>query len=142
MALIVDKHRPRSLDQLTYHDDLSDRLRSLVGRLDSFFLLYTVHTQFIFILFNIHYSYTINTNSSTRIGTIRRLPPSPPLRTIRRRQKNPHRMHPQRTLRPLSRENKNRFPCLPTLILIPKTRIQYRILSISSRNHPFRCRKL
>ncbi|KAF7887354.1 uncharacterized protein EAE97_004228 [Botrytis byssoidea] len=29
MALIVDKHRPRSLDQLTYHDDLSDRLRSL-----------------------------------------------------------------------------------------------------------------
>ena len=31
MALIVDKHRPRSLDQLTYHDDLSNRLRSLVG---------------------------------------------------------------------------------------------------------------
>ncbi|RAL64036.1 hypothetical protein DID88_003224 [Monilinia fructigena] len=29
MALIVDKHRPRSLDQLTYHDDLSERLRSL-----------------------------------------------------------------------------------------------------------------
>ncbi|PQE24499.1 Replication factor C subunit 5 protein [Rutstroemia sp. NJR-2017a WRK4] len=29
MALIVDKHRPRSLDQLTYHNDLSERLRSL-----------------------------------------------------------------------------------------------------------------
>ncbi|KAI0162772.1 hypothetical protein BJ166DRAFT_552042 [Pestalotiopsis sp. NC0098] len=29
MALIVDKHRPRSLDQLTYHSDLSERLRSL-----------------------------------------------------------------------------------------------------------------
>ncbi|KAK4644771.1 Replication factor C (RF-C) subunit [Podospora pseudocomata] len=29
MALIVDKHRPRSLDALTYHDELSDRLRSL-----------------------------------------------------------------------------------------------------------------
>ncbi|KAK8087062.1 hypothetical protein PG994_002036 [Apiospora phragmitis] len=29
MALIVDKHRPRSLDQLTYHDELSERLRSL-----------------------------------------------------------------------------------------------------------------
>ncbi len=30
MALLVDKHRPRSLDQLTYHKDLSARLRSLV----------------------------------------------------------------------------------------------------------------
>jgi len=30
MALIVDKHRPRSLDNLTYHEDLSERLRSLV----------------------------------------------------------------------------------------------------------------
>ena len=30
MALIVDKHRPRSLDELTYHDELSERLRSLV----------------------------------------------------------------------------------------------------------------
>ncbi|KAM3563372.1 hypothetical protein MY1884_001285 [Beauveria asiatica] len=29
MALIVDKHRPRSLDALTYHDELTDRLRSL-----------------------------------------------------------------------------------------------------------------
>ncbi|KAI1747861.1 P-loop containing nucleoside triphosphate hydrolase protein [Xylaria castorea] len=29
MALIVDKHRPRSLDALTYHSELSDRLRSL-----------------------------------------------------------------------------------------------------------------
>lgn len=32
MALLVDKHRPRSLEALTYHDDLSARLRSLVGR--------------------------------------------------------------------------------------------------------------
>jgi len=30
MALIVDKHRPKSLDDLTYHDELSQRLRSLV----------------------------------------------------------------------------------------------------------------
>ncbi|KAK5661300.1 hypothetical protein OQA88_11195 [Cercophora sp. LCS_1] len=29
MALLVDKHRPRSLDDLTYHDELSKRLRSL-----------------------------------------------------------------------------------------------------------------
>ncbi|KFX93982.1 hypothetical protein O988_06540 [Pseudogymnoascus sp. VKM F-3808] len=29
MALLVDKHRPRSLDTLSYHDDLSERLRSL-----------------------------------------------------------------------------------------------------------------
>jgi replication factor C subunit 3/5 len=32
MALIVDKHRPRSLETLTYHNELSDRLRSLVGQ--------------------------------------------------------------------------------------------------------------
>jgi hypothetical protein len=32
MALLVDKHRPRSLDSLTYHHDLSERLRSLVCR--------------------------------------------------------------------------------------------------------------
>lgn len=31
MALIVDKHRPRSLEALTYHTDLSERLKSLVG---------------------------------------------------------------------------------------------------------------
>lgn len=30
MALIVDKHRPRSLDALTYHPELSERLQSLV----------------------------------------------------------------------------------------------------------------
>lgn len=30
MALLVDKHRPRTLDALTYHQDLSDRLRALV----------------------------------------------------------------------------------------------------------------
>lgn len=30
MALIVDKHRPRSLEALTYHGELSDRLQSLV----------------------------------------------------------------------------------------------------------------
>ncbi|KAK3902432.1 P-loop containing nucleoside triphosphate hydrolase protein [Staphylotrichum tortipilum] len=29
MALIVDKHRPKSLDALTYHEELSERLRSL-----------------------------------------------------------------------------------------------------------------
>ncbi|EFW99058.1 DNA replication factor c subunit [Grosmannia clavigera kw1407] len=29
MALIVDKHRPRSLDTLTYHPELTDRLRAL-----------------------------------------------------------------------------------------------------------------
>lgn len=31
MALLVDKLRPRSLDALTYHPELSDRLRSLVN---------------------------------------------------------------------------------------------------------------
>lgn len=31
MALLVDKLRPRTLDALSYHPDLSDRLRSLVS---------------------------------------------------------------------------------------------------------------
>jgi replication factor C subunit 3/5 len=31
MALLVDKHRPRTLETLTYHPDLSDRLRSLAA---------------------------------------------------------------------------------------------------------------
>ena len=31
MALLVDKHRPRSLDTLSYHPDLSDRLSSLAA---------------------------------------------------------------------------------------------------------------
>lgn len=30
MALLVDKHRPRSLDALSYHPELSERLRALV----------------------------------------------------------------------------------------------------------------
>ena len=30
MALLVDKYRPRSLETLTYHEDLSERLKSLV----------------------------------------------------------------------------------------------------------------
>lgn len=30
MALLVDKHRPRNLEALSYHPDLSDRLRALV----------------------------------------------------------------------------------------------------------------
>lgn len=33
MALLVDKLRPRTLDALTYHPELSDRLRSLVSAL-------------------------------------------------------------------------------------------------------------
>lgn len=34
MALLVDKLRPRTLDALTYHPELSDRLRSLVRNPD------------------------------------------------------------------------------------------------------------
>lgn len=30
MALLVDKHRPRSLDALSYHPELSERLKALV----------------------------------------------------------------------------------------------------------------
>jgi hypothetical protein len=31
MALLVDKHRPRNLEALSYHPELSDRLRALVS---------------------------------------------------------------------------------------------------------------
>ena len=31
MALLVDKHRPRNLEALDYHPELSDRLRALVS---------------------------------------------------------------------------------------------------------------
>lgn len=31
MALLVDKHRPRSLEALSYHHDLSARLKALVS---------------------------------------------------------------------------------------------------------------
>jgi hypothetical protein len=31
MALLVDKHRPRSLNALSYHPELSDRLQALVS---------------------------------------------------------------------------------------------------------------
>jgi hypothetical protein len=31
MALLVDKHRPRNLDALNYHPELSERLRALVS---------------------------------------------------------------------------------------------------------------
>lgn len=31
MALLVDKHRPKNLEALDYHDDLSARLKALVG---------------------------------------------------------------------------------------------------------------
>ena len=31
MALLVDKYRPRTLDALTYHENLSERLRLLVS---------------------------------------------------------------------------------------------------------------
>jgi hypothetical protein len=38
MALLVDKHRPRSLESLTYHEDLSQRLKALVRLNDAIIL--------------------------------------------------------------------------------------------------------
>lgn len=32
MSLFVDKYRPKTLDDLHYHDDLSKRIRTLVSR--------------------------------------------------------------------------------------------------------------
>ena len=31
MSLYVDKYRPKTLDSLSYHDDLTSRLRALVS---------------------------------------------------------------------------------------------------------------
>ena len=36
MALLVDKYRPKSLDALSYHKDLSTRLQALVRVSDLF----------------------------------------------------------------------------------------------------------
>ena len=82
MALLVDKHRPRSLDQLTYHKDLSQRLRSLVRH----------HLPQRFPIFQSPILTTLK-------GTIRRLPAPPRLRPLRRRQEDSHRRHAERTLR-------------------------------------------
>lgn len=35
MALLVDKHRPRNLEALSYHEDLSERLRALVSPINA-----------------------------------------------------------------------------------------------------------
>ncbi len=45
MALLVDRHRPRSLKALTYHHDLSERLAALVG------FLFLNHFYHCFLLF-------------------------------------------------------------------------------------------
>lgn len=69
MALLVDKYRPRSLETLTYHEDLSERLRSLVSSKGC----------------NLSYA------EMRSIGAERRLPSPSRLRPLWRREKDPHR---------------------------------------------------
>jgi hypothetical protein len=97
MALLVDRLRPRSLDSLTYHPELSARLKSLVPSSPP--LVYLKRTKLLI--------------DDWDTGTKWRLSPSPRLRPLRRRQKNPHNRNPQRTVRPRSRKNQNRRSRLP-----------------------------
>lgn len=86
MALLVDKHRPRSLDTLSYHDDLSERLRSLV-----------CYPKCLYIV-------SANLNIS---GPKRGLSSSLGIRSVRRWEEDENSGHSQRALRPGSREDQN-----------------------------------
>lgn len=86
MALLVDKHRPRSLETLTYHHDLSERLRSLVISL-------------------LPQCWPGRTDVLT--GAKRRLPASSDLWTFRRGQKDKNHSYTARTLRPWCGEDKD-----------------------------------
>lgn len=44
--LFVDKYRPKSLDELHYHQDLSDRLRSLVSQSSDELMMLLFHLCF------------------------------------------------------------------------------------------------
>lgn len=46
MALLVDKYRPRSLETLTYHEELSERLKCLVSFRDTFYPPWGSNAQF------------------------------------------------------------------------------------------------
>lgn len=119
MALLVDKQRPRSLDKLSYHDDLSQRLKALV--------ITTPPIQ--------------STPLTSCKGTKRRLSTSPRLRTLRRRQEDENRCYPQRALWPWCRKDQNRLSRLPNDVK-SQARVQYCRVHLPSRNHTQRCRKL
>ena len=97
MALLVDKLRPRSLDALSYHHDLSARLKSLVSKTRQS----RIFTRKIF---------SHNTSAS---GSKRRLPSPPRLRTVRRGQENPRNRNTKGIVRPRSREDQDRRSSLP-----------------------------
>ena len=122
MALLVDKHRPRSLEALSYHQGLSERLKALVSCIPHYPAP----------LFRKDLSNSLPLQIIT--GTKWRLPPPPPLRPLRRRQKNPHPLSPQVALRPRCREDQDRLARLPN-DFEPETRVQYRIIDLPPRDH-------
>lgn len=75
------------------------------------------------------------------IGTKRRLPTSPRIRSFRCRKEDANRRNTQRTIRSWCRKDQDRRARLPDHHE-PQTRIQHRRFCISPRNHTFRCRKL
>lgn len=111
MALLVDKHRPKSLDQLTYHTNLSERLRSLVC-----------------------YCSPSTIKMLTLPGPKRRLPSPPSVRPLRSREENTDCCNTQGTLRTGCRENQDRRESLPD-DLEPQTRIQRRRVQLPPRDH-------
>ncbi len=119
MALLVDKYRPRSLETLTYHEDLSERLRSLVSPQVSRLELYWMRSS----------------------GAKRRLPSPSRLWPLRRREENPYRCNSQGTVRAGRWENQDRFSSFPDHVE-PQARIQHCCFCLPSRDHAFGRRSL
>ena len=85
MALLVDKYRPRSLEALTYHENLSKRLKSLVRFSNR----------------------SVEYRSSLMLGAKRRLPPSSCLWTFRRGEEDEDSRNITRALWAGCREDQN-----------------------------------
>src|SRR5690242_587034 len=117
MALLVDKHRPRNLEALNYHPELSERLRALVRTTARYHAAaaLTVHLT----------------------GTKRRFSSPSCVRTVWRRQEDAHCRDSQGALWAWCREDQNRRPRLPDH-LKPQARIQHRRVRLSPRNHTLR----
>lgn len=103
MALLVDKLRPRSLDSLSYHTELSERLRSLV-RTD------TARGEYI--------DYTVLWLTGIWwwiLGTKRRFPSPSSIWTVWCRQEDQDYRDTQGTVWPWCWEDQDRRPSLPNV---------------------------
>ena len=118
MALLVDRLRPRTLEALTYHHELSARLKALVCLLE------------------------INHSRTNHFSGLKPGLPSPPhLRPLGCRQENPYPRPPSLPLWPRCRKDQDRCPRLPDNVE-PETGIQRRQLSLPHGNNALRCREL